>query len=157
LLERSKISIVRLTEGGKVPRSSSLDVTPAANRPPSERRLFQCLHQVVSSLTTMPSVAVGKRVYGHEAVVKPDGDAQRLLVLGPDLGICHKVSNANGNPGRIDADRCLEPPIGAGPSPNIAEHGAVEVAQIFVVQDRLQRRMSPPVAGPQDVLLFGLV
>jgi len=33
----------------------------------------------------------------------------------------------------------------------------VEVAQTFVVQERLQRGMSPPLTGPQNVLLFGLV
>jgi hypothetical protein len=156
-LEWGNIAIVRLPKGGKVPPPSSLDVTPAANCPPSERRLFQRLHQVVGSLTAMPSVAVGKRVDGHEAVVEPDGDAQRLLVLGPDLGIRHKVSNTDGNPSGIGADRCLEPPIGAGPSPDIAEHRAVEFAQIFVVQERLQRRISPPLTGSQDVFLFGLV
>ncbi len=48
------------------------------------------------------------------------------------------VSNTHGNPRGIDADRCLELPIRAGPSPDTAEHGAVEVAQIFVVQERLR-------------------
>jgi len=74
-----------------------------------------------------PSVAIRKRMDRNEAMMKTNGElvARIGAVLHPIPGVVDEQSHSGPDLRRIDSDVAVRGPVGAGPSPDIAEHPSV--------------------------------
>lgn len=106
----------------------------------------------------MPPVAVREGMDEYEAMMKADGDFDRLigLVLDPKSRVIQKAMDLNADPIRLDADIAVCEPIFSCPSPHVLEHPPMKLTDEIVCEE-----VAPPASRPggasSDVLGLGAI
>ena len=129
-----------------------------AAAPPTEARLAQAFDEQVGHHPGLASVAIGKGVDGHEAMMEADGD-----FIGRKGGMVDLVAHVveqffelNTDVEPIDTDVLVGLAKLAGPLPGFAEHLAMELAQKAFAENFLAL-FARPLVALADVELFPLV
>lgn len=160
LNERAKIVIVCGAQGGDVGRSKLADIMQRATAP-AEGLLAKALDKKVCHEPRVAPIAVGKGMDSDEAVMEPDSDLIRWKgrVIDPVADVVEHYADVVRDPMRLDANVPLCQPIGAGPSPDVAEHPLVQrFGKIGAEHVTVPLPPAPrPYGALHDILLLGLV
>lgn len=103
----------------------------------------------------MVTVAVRKRVYVHQAVMKTHRDlvGRVHLVINPRFHVVEKLAQRHRDLVVRDPDVAFADPEVTRPSPHVAEHAAMEVLDEFLAQQIAAARERPVLRAGNVVLL----